>query len=511
MEDDDDMATADISAAPAPQETGSLRKGTLHLWESLVIAVSSVAPAYSIATALGVLAAAVGVAGPAAIWVGFIPVTCIAVAFYYLNREDQDCGASYAWVGRALNPSLGFLSGWVVIIADIFFMSFAAPQCGQATLQLFNDWGIKDLGAISLSPDNQVAAVAIGVVWLSIVTFLIMVGIQLAAIFQTVLLVLEYFIVLAFALLGFFKGGGEPFSLSWFDPRTFGSLTALAGGVVIAVFFYWGWDTAANLNEESEDASENPGRAGLLGMVALLVLFIISSVSIQMVLTQKEIQDHGSTALTYFANKLVGPGWGSLAALALVSSTVAVLQTTLLPTARTAFSMGRDGVLGRVWAIVHPAWKTPWIGTLIFGIIAGLIAIVSQPLGALNAVITAGVTSIGLLVAFYYGLTGIACTVSYRHKLTRSVKDLFLVGIVPVFGAVTLYVLAIYLLYQDWTSTDKLALDASNGRFQVLVPVGVLVSGLIALVWSSLRRRYFHRSLESAASPMPSDARPTAG
>src|SRR5438132_3966528 len=295
------MATSDITAAKVSQETGSLRKGTLQLWESLVIAVSSVAPAYSIATALGVLAAAVGLAGPAAIWVGFIPVTCIAVAFYYLNREEQDCGASYTWVGRALHPSLGFLSGWVVIVADIFFMSFAAPQCGQATLQLLNDWGINGIGSISLSPDSQVAAVTIGVIWLAFVTFLIMIGIQMAAKFQTVLLVLEYFIVLGFAIIGFFKGGGEPFSFSWFDPRTFGSLTALAGGVVVAVFFYWGWDTAANLNEESEDASENPGKAGLLGMVALLFLFIIASVSIQMVLTQKELQDHGSTALTYFA------------------------------------------------------------------------------------------------------------------------------------------------------------------------------------------------------------------
>jgi amino acid transporter len=170
------MATADITAAKVPQETGSLRKGTLQLWESLVIAVSSVAPAYSIATALGVLAAAVGLAGPAAIWVGFIPVTCIAVAFYYLNREEQDCGASYTWVGRALHPSLGFLSGWVVIVADIFFMSFAAPQCGQATLQLLNDWGINGIGSISLSPDSQVAAVTIGVIWLAFVTFLIMIG-----------------------------------------------------------------------------------------------------------------------------------------------------------------------------------------------------------------------------------------------------------------------------------------------------------------------------------------------
>ena len=75
----------------------------------------------------------------------------------------------------------------------------------------------------------------------------------------------------------------------------------------------------------------------------------------------------------------------------------------------------------------------------------------------------------------------------------------------------SLYALAVYLLYQDWTATDKLALDANNGKFQVLVPVGVVVSGVIALAWSSLRRRYFHRTLESAAAPIPGDATTTAG
>jgi amino acid transporter len=262
-----------------------------------VIAVSSVAPAYSIATALGALGALVGLASPAAIWVGFLPVTAIAVAYYYLNKQNQDCGASYTWIGQAIHPWLGFLCGWVVIVGDIFFMSFAAPQCGQATLQLFNDWGLKSLGPISLDAASAGgAAVAIGVIWLAIVTYLIMIGIQLAAKFQTLLLTLEYGIVLGFAVLGFFKGGGSAFSPSWFNPLAFGSLTALAGGIVIAVFFYWGWDTAANLNEESADASENPGRAGLLGMVALLILFLISAVSIQMVLTPKELQANGGTA-----------------------------------------------------------------------------------------------------------------------------------------------------------------------------------------------------------------------
>src|SRR6202011_637909 len=99
--------------------------------------------------------------------------------------------------------------------------------------------------------------------------------------------------------------------------------------------------------------------------------------------------------------KLVGDPWASLAILAFLSSTVATVQTTLLPSARTAFSMGRDGVLGPVWARVHPVWRTPALGTLILALIAGAVAVLSMAIGGLNAVVNAGVTSLGILVSVY--------------------------------------------------------------------------------------------------------------
>jgi len=100
-------ATA-AGGAGASLDQPLLRKGALGLWDDTVIAVSSTAPAYSIATSLGALAVAVGLAGPAAIWVGFIPVTGIAVAYYYMNRMDPNCGAAYTWASKALHPGIGF-------------------------------------------------------------------------------------------------------------------------------------------------------------------------------------------------------------------------------------------------------------------------------------------------------------------------------------------------------------------------------------------------------------------
>jgi amino acid transporter len=496
------------TAALAPAATGAvtttqLRKGALGLWDDTVIAVSSTAPAYSIATSIGALALAVGLAGPAAIWLGFIPVTGIAVSYYYMNRIDPNCGAAYTWASKALHPSVGFLNGWIVIVTDILFMSFAAPQAGAALMQLLNAWGLSSIGGLDLTTGAWYAnytAVAFGVLALAFVTYMVMVGIRVAARLQWLLLGLEYLIVLGFAIIGLFKKGGSGFDLAWLNPGAMGGWKALAAGVVISVFFYWGWDTAANLNEETEQGEENPGRAGIIGMFLLLALFLVACISIQEVLTPQEIQANSSTTLTAFADKLVGNSWGSLAILAFLSSTVATLQTTLLPSVRTAFSMGRDGMLGRVWANVHTRWQTPAWGTLIMGGISAAIAILSVKLGGLNAIVGAGVTAIGLLVAAYYGIVGISCAVYHRKALTSNVKGFVFAGVFPVLSALTLFGLAIYLIYQDWTTSGSIALDATNGKFQVIVPAAVVLSAIPALAYAYWRRRppYFHMPTTAA-------------
>jgi amino acid transporter len=502
-------ATAAVASGATGTEAAAtqLRKGALGIWDDTVIAVSSTAPAYSIATSIGALALAVGLAGPAAIWLGFIPVTGIAVSYYYMNRIDPNCGAAYTWASKALHPSVGFLNGWIVIVTDILFMSFAAPQAGAAFLQLLNAWGLNSIGGLDLTTGAWYAnytAVFFGVLFLAFVTYMVMVGIQIAARLQWVLLGLEYLIVLGFSIIGLFKKGGSGFDLGWLNPGSMGGWKGVAAGVVIAVFFYWGWDTAANLNEETAQATENPGRAGILGMFLLLILFLIAAISIQETLTPQEIQANSSTTLTAFADKLVGSQWGSLAILAFLSSTIATLQTTLLPSVRTAFSMGRDGMLGRVWAMVHPNWRTPAWGTVIMGGISAVIAILSTRIGGLNAIVVSGVTSIGLLVATYYGLVGISCAVYYRRALTSSVRGFVMAGVFPVLSALVLFGLAGYLIYQDWTTSGSLAVDATNGKFQVIVPLVVVLSVIPALAWTYFIRRPDY--LRRPASAAPRDA-----
>ena len=70
-------------------------------------------------------------------WLAFLPMLCIAIAYYYMNRADPDCGTSFTWVTRAMGPHLGWMTGWAIIVADVIVMASLAEVAAQYTFSLF--------------------------------------------------------------------------------------------------------------------------------------------------------------------------------------------------------------------------------------------------------------------------------------------------------------------------------------------------------------------------------------
>src|SRR6185312_1445535 len=123
------------SQGPASQDKG-LRAGALGLLSSVVIAVSSTAPAYSLAATLGLVVAIVGVHSPGTMIVSFLPMLCIAYAFRELNKADPDCGTTFTWTTRAFGPWAGWMGGWGIIAADIIVMASLSQIAGHYALLL---------------------------------------------------------------------------------------------------------------------------------------------------------------------------------------------------------------------------------------------------------------------------------------------------------------------------------------------------------------------------------------
>src|ERR1700737_4071030 len=188
---------------PTSEAPAALRANTLNLFDSTVIAVSSVAPAYTLAATMAVLVAPAGVgfAGPAIIWIAFIPVLFIAISYFHLNRRDPNCGASYAWLSKLVHPVVGWFNGWVQIATSILFCVSAPAGPRQSPLPFMNKGGwINSATASSVG----IAAVAAGA-WLALITFICIWGIRWTSNFQWLLLIIEYTAVIGFSIWGIIK------------------------------------------------------------------------------------------------------------------------------------------------------------------------------------------------------------------------------------------------------------------------------------------------------------------
>jgi amino acid transporter len=487
------MATVAEPLVHGKAVVSQLKTNTLTLFDSTVIATSSVAPAYTLAATAAVLVAAVGLASPAAILVGFVPVLAIALAYYYLNKMDPNCGASYSWVSRTLNPYIGWFSGWVQLAANVLFCAAAPILGGAYTLQLLNSFGWI---SSDVAGDNRWIAFA-GALWLALVTFMVARGIRVTANFQWVLVFIEYFIVLGFAVAALVKvaTGSHPaatsFSGSWFNPGTLGGLTGVATGAALAVFFFWGWDTAANVNEETKDADTSPGQAGILSMFILLFIFLLAIIAIQMFLPQSALNDPNNQGdiLYYFAVQLSGTPLAYLMVLAVLSSTVATTQTTLLPSSRLTFSMARDGVFPKAFGRVHSQWRTPWVGTIATSIAALIVIVLTVTVDSVNTLFANLILDIGLLVAIYYGVTGLASAWAFRKVLGTSARLLIFAGVLPFLGGLFLFAIAGYVVYQSWT-TDI------GATVPILVALGVGLP-LLAVAAATSRSGFFREKTVS--------------
>jgi amino acid transporter len=458
------MATVSEPVVQGRAVVSQLKTNTLSLFDSTVIATSSVAPAYTLAATAAVLVAAVGLASPAAILVGFLPVLFIAIAYYYLNRMDPNCGASYSWVSRTLSPYVGWFTGWIQLAANVLFCAAAPILGGAYTLQLLNSIFPGQISADVASNKYWIAGV--GVLWLAFVTFLVVRGIRITANFQWVLVFIEYFIVLGFAVTAIVKiatgntQAATGFSGSWFNPGSLGDIGGVATGAALAVFFFWGWDTAANVNEETKDAERSPGKAGILSMFILLFIFLLAAVAIQMFLSQDQLNspDNQSDILYFFAQQISGTPLAYLMVLAVLSSTVATTQTTLLPSSRLSFSMARDGVFPKAFGHVHSQWRTPWVGTIISSILALVVIVLTVVSDSVNTLFGNLILDIGVLVAVFYGVTGFASTWAFRKVLTSSPRLFIFAGLLPFVGGVFLFAIAGYVVYQSWVTDITTAL-----------------------------------------------------
>lgn len=481
-----------------PVASKGLKTGAIGLFASLVIGVASTAPGYSLAATLGYLAQEVGVQAPIIMIIAFFPMLCISYAYQALNERTPDCGTSFTWVARIFGRHTGWLTGWVIVVADVIVMANLAQVAGEYSLDLLGLHG--GTGTVT----------AIGCAWIVAMTVIAWLGIEMSARTQAVLLGIEIVVLLAFSVVALFKvyaGQAAPQSLhpslTWFNPFVDNmTLKTLSAGFLLAVFIYWGWDSAVSTNEETDDPVVTPGRAAVASTVILLATFVLVTVAAQAYAgigaTGIGLANPGTLddPLSGIGEAVLGD-WGAKALfLAILSSAAASTQTTILPTARTTLAMAAYRALPACFGKMNRRHRTPSVSTWAMGGVsvvfyAGLAWQGARALGDLIA-------SMGLLIAFYYGLTGFAAAWTFRRDIRSGTKVALQKVVLPLIGG--LFLLVAFVL----TAVDSYAADfgrtslAGIGGVFLLGIGSVLIGVVLMLGYQLIAPAYFRGETMSA-------------
>lgn len=453
-----------------------LQAGALGLVGNVVIGLSAVAPAYSLAATLGYVVLAVGDKAPAMFALAFIPMLLVAFAYKELSEDTPDCGTTFTWGTKAFGPWIGWIGGWGLAVSAIIVLANVAEI---AAIYLFKFLGLEDLA------ENLWAKVILGSFFIVFMTLVSARGIVVSERMQNVLIAVQFgvlIIVSIIALVRVFAGtaGAQAVmpSLSWMWPSGLDS-HSIAAAIILCIFIYWGWDACLAVGEETKNPGKTPGIAALITTLILVCTYVLVAYAVQSFAGFGYVgiglnnPNNTDDVLTVLGKPVAGSIAASLLLLTVSISALSSTQTTILPTARGTLSMAVYEAIPKRFARVHPRYMTPAFGTIVMGLAALFFYLVLTFLSE-NA-LADSVASLGLAVAFYYGVTAYACVWYFRATLFTSARNLFLRGLFPLLGG----------LAMTWafvqSASDMIAPDYGYTAFGPIGGVFVLGVGMLVL------------------------------
>ena len=459
--------------------------------------MSCVAPAYSFAAILGLLVAAAGVHAPAVVLFSFLPMLFVATSYYWMNRADPDCGTTFAWATKALGPIPGWLAGWAILTAGVIVTGLLANTAAYYTF---------DLVGWEAARDSKWAVIGLAAAVIVVATFVTLRGAEFSARTNVVLMIVQIggLMLLALTALGrvVFGGGGPTSvtpSLEWFSPFAIdGGVSALVAGVLLAVFAYWGWDSAVAVNEETENAAHSPGQSAVMSTVLLLGLYLLATVGCLAWLGPAELGGfEDESAVSTIASQVLVSPLDKLAVLAVLVSALASTQSTMFAPSRALLSMARTGAVPGPLATIHPRYHTPSVATIAVGMLSLVFYVVSA--GFSESFYASSLLVIGLLICVNYGLNALSCVIFYRRRMFESAKTVVTMGLLPVLG----FAMFAYIFVRSINDFLPSGVEGATYWFglqsPLVVAIGLLVVGLLLmlLVLATTGPGFFRRKLET--------------
>jgi amino acid transporter len=414
------------TAGPHPE--GRLEPDAIGVAQDTVIGMATSAPAVSVGLILAALALTAAYGSGLIIIVTAIPMLIIANAYRKLNLWNANCGASFEWVGRAINPDLGFLTGWIMIAGNVVGTVSGVIVLGPSVLAVFN--------APSAAHWPNVG-ITTGVV--AVMLVIAVLGIRLTARTQVSMAAVEYVILVGFAIAGLafvlsHHPGTYAITKDWFAWRGVNGKGDAAAGFLLAVFAFTGWDATVYVNEEVKHRRKNPGRAAMIAVACLAVIYFVSVVGLQGVISPAKLQTAGNNgdALLVVAQAMGGSQWGKVMALSLALSVIGTTGTSIVVIARIFYGMSSYRTLPSSLANVSRRYSTPAVASIFTGVLLIAIGWVYLLVTSVEGAFSDLINDSGILYIAFYVLTAFATMVYYRRRIFKSFWNAIVLGILPL-------------------------------------------------------------------------------
>lgn len=361
---------------------------------------------------------------------GFVAMLFTASSYQQMSQAFPVAGSVYAYVGRGLNGSLGFLAGWAILLDYMLIPT------------LLYVVGANAMAAVIPALPQQVWIVFFVV----LNTVINLRGIQVTAhanrlFLYAQLVVLALFVVLAAVAIQRGNNGASWNLRPFYNPAVF-SVPMIFSALSMAVMSFLGFDAISTLAEESRGGARAVGQATLLSLALVAALFVLQTWLAALLLPNLvRFPDEAASNNAFFeVGRLVAGPWLQIViALTLaISAAVANSLVAQAATSRLLFAMARDGQLPRFLRSIHPVTRVPQRAIV-------LVAALSLVLGLVflgKIALLTSVCNFGALFAFL--LLHVAVAWHFRRQ-----GRFVLHGLVPLAG----FVILAYVLY----STDRYA------------------------------------------------------
>ncbi|MDB6057020.1 MAG: amino acid transporter [Verrucomicrobiales bacterium] len=323
------------------------------------------------------------------ILIAMVAMMFTAVSYGRMAAHYPVAGSAYTYVGRALNPHLGFIVGWAMFLDYLIIPVISIAYGAISLIQLFPEtmkaWDSKILQTLhittTLADHLQPTYIITVIVLTALVTFLNMRGIRWAARTNEILLAIMSIAIVIFLFdairyLTGHSGVQSLFStLPLYNPKTF-QLAPVWTATSIAALTYIGFDGITTLSEETKDPKKTVARATVL--VCLLTGIICGAQVYLAQLVWPDYTTYSSADTAFFdvCGKVGGLFLNHIFAAIMVVASIGSALGGQLGAARVLYGMGRDNALPKkFFGRLDPKRNSPTFNIVLIGGLALTIAI----------------------------------------------------------------------------------------------------------------------------------------